>query len=106
MAVLLQAPTIAEVLRMDNRIVRAEALADYRLRLTYADGATYELDFSAEVARGGWFGELADPAMFAAVEVGERGRSIVWPNGYDNCADALRWDGELARRGLARADVE
>lgn len=90
---------------MDNRIVSVEALPGYRLRWAYADGEVYELDYGHLLTASDWTRELLDPALFAAVQVGACGASIEWPNGYDNCADALRLDGELARRGLTRADL-
>jgi hypothetical protein len=98
-------PAIADALKMDNRVVSIEPLSGYRFRVTYVDGETYELDWSEQLDASGWTGELKDPAVFNAVKIGEGGRWIEWPNGYDFCADALRWDGELARRGLKREDV-
>ena len=43
-----------------------------------------------EVLAGkGVFAPLADPAFFARVAVGRRGRSLEWPGELDFCADAL-----------------
>ncbi len=106
MSIQTQVPSIDQILQMDNAITRVEALPGYRIRLTYIDGETYELDYSEKLDKSDFIGQLRDPAVFNAVKLGEQGRWIEWPNGYDNCADALRWDGELARRGLTRADVQ
>lgn len=97
---------VKEVLQMDNRIVLVRANSeDYSVELTYADGESYVLDFSRKVQTNEWTRQMADPETFAAVKIGDLGYCIEWPTGYDCCADALRWDGELARRGLTRADV-
>jgi hypothetical protein len=37
----------------------------------------------------GVFAAFADPAFFVQVSVGERGRSLEWPEEIDLCADAL-----------------
>lgn len=37
----------------------------------------------------GVFAAFADPAFFAQVTVGDRGRSLEWPGEIDMCADAL-----------------
>ena len=51
------------------------------------------VDLGAVLAEGGVVRFLADPAAFAAVAVGERGRNLVWRdpegNGIDLCADTL-----------------
>ena len=105
MSIQTQVPTIDQILQLDNQITAVEALPGYRIRLTYIDGEVYELDYSVRLSKSDFIGQLRDPAVFNAVKLGKKGRWIEWPNGYDNCADALRWDGEMARRGLTRADV-
>jgi hypothetical protein len=50
------------------------------------------VDLSAMLAQGGVFEPLRDPARFATVEIGPRGRTLLWRVGedvVDLCADAL-----------------
>lgn len=105
---------------LDNIIT--EAMPDPRthsVTLVWANGATTVSRFDHLVGRG-VFAPLADPAVFAQVHVGERGRSLEWPGEIDFCADALWFEAhpedapqqssvkhvtevaaELARRGVA-----
>ena len=98
-------PSLEEVLNLDNTLTRVEALPEFIIRLTYKDGEVYELSFKALLARGGVMIPLRDPQLFAQVRIAEDGEAIEFPGEVDFCADALRWDGELARRGLTRADL-
>jgi hypothetical protein len=68
-----------------------EAVADPRthvVTLVCANEWAKVSDFDRVVGRG-VFATLADPAVFAQVRVGERGRSPEWPGEIDFCADAL-----------------
>src|SRR5688572_16931122 len=76
------------------RIVPAEAESGLVVRLTYADGAVVRFDVAPLIRQGGVYQHLADPAVFARVSVGERGRFIEWPGEIDFCADALCLDAE------------
>ncbi|MCC7476854.1 DUF2442 domain-containing protein [bacterium] len=105
MSTTVKAPTITDIWRMERKLIAVEGLAGFILRATYADGETYDIDFSGIVGTGGLTNALSDPDFFSQVKVGPFGDSAEWPNGYDNGSDTLRWDGELARRGLTRADV-
>jgi hypothetical protein len=59
-------------------------LQDYRLELTFADGATGVLDFSSWIiGQGGVFEPLVDKAYFAKASVNSDIGTIVWPNGAD-----------------------
>jgi len=98
-------PSIEEILALDNRIERVEALPEFILRIHYSDGAVYLLDFKPEIARGGVMSALSDPGVFERVRVTQDGEAIEFPGEVDFCADALRWDAELASRGLTRADA-
>jgi hypothetical protein len=67
-----------------------------RLLLRFDDDDRAELtdlvDLSAMLAQGGVFEPLRDPNRFIAVEIGPRGRSVVWHVGedvVDLSADAL-----------------
>jgi hypothetical protein len=60
----------------------------YSVRVTWANGETTINRFDHLVGKG-VFAAVADPAVFAQVRVGERGRSLEWPGEIDFCADAL-----------------
>ncbi len=70
-------------------IVAAEALPDHRLRLTFEDGISGEVDVAALVAFEGVFAPLADPAHFKAVSVDAESGTVVWPGGADLDPDML-----------------
>jgi Protein of unknown function (DUF2442) len=81
-----------------KRIRKVEPLPDFVLRLTFDDGWSGTVDFAPVIAKGGMFTFMGDPAAFATVQIGERGRSLLWidPKGeeVDFCADALRMQAE------------
>ena len=62
--------------------------AAYTVALRWANGAETVNSFRHLLNRG-VMKQLADPAFFARVSVGERGRPLVWPGEIDFCADAL-----------------
>jgi hypothetical protein len=77
---------------LDNVIVAAVAHpATYAVSLRWANGAETINSFRHLLPRG-VMKRLADPVYFARVVVGERGRSLVWPDEIDFCADALWFD--------------
>lgn len=78
---------------MFHVIERALVQPNQELVLYYSDGERVVVDFKPVIARGGVFARLADPAFFAQVAVGERGRYIEWPGSLDFCADALWKEG-------------
>lgn len=81
-----------------QRIRNVEALPDFVLRLTFEDGWSGTVDFAPIIAKGGIFAFMGDRTTFATVQIGEKGRSLVWidPEGeeVDFCADALRMQAE------------
>ena len=81
---------------LDNIITAAVPnAADRSVVLTWANGATTVSRFG-HLAGKGAFATLADPAVFARVRVGERGRSLAWPGAVDFCADALWFEAHPA----------
>src|SRR5437773_888614 len=98
-AVQLQTEVLGREIGPESRIASATVVGPHRLRLMYADGASFELDFQDEIEAGGVMTALADPAIFAAVKVVRRGRAIEFPGEIDFCADSLRLDGEALHRG-------
>lgn len=61
----------------------------YTVEVDWDDGRTATIDFAPTVAQGGVFAPMGDRAIFEQVAIGPRGRSLVWPNELDFCADAL-----------------
>ncbi len=71
-------------------IQRAEAISGNRLRLGWSDGSLVEIVLDSE--------GLCAQDEFAAVDVGDWGHSLVWPNGAELGADQL-WRLSLAAKG-------
>jgi Protein of unknown function (DUF2442) len=64
------------------RIVSAEPLGGYRLRIGFDDGSARKIDFEP-MLYGEVYGPLRDPAVFAAVDIDSEVHTLVWPNGAD-----------------------
>src|SRR5207245_2917524 len=74
---------------LDNVIVAAVPdPTAYTVALSWANGETTVSSFRHRFGRG-VLTALSDPAVFAKVRIGERGRSLEWPGEIDFCADAL-----------------
>lgn len=71
-------------------IEQINPLPDFFLELKYSDGGVVVADFKPIIAKGGVFAGLADPQFFSQVRLGERGRSVEWPDELDFCADSFR----------------
>ncbi len=79
------------------RILKVEALKDFKLRLVLTDGSVIERDISGLLV-GPIFDSIRnDPAAFAKVHV--EGGTVVWPNGADLCPDVLIWGGAPPEEG-------
>ncbi len=75
---------------MPARITTVDYLGDYRLRLTFVDGAAGDVDLRDWIVnRGGVFQPLEDPRVFQQVRVNPELETIAWPNGVDFCPDVL-----------------
>jgi hypothetical protein len=74
---------------MPWRVVHVEALADFRLRVTFLDGLTGIVDLSRLVRSpdAGVFAALADPARFAEVDLAYG--AVTWPSEVDLAPDAM-----------------
>jgi hypothetical protein len=78
---------------LKNRIESAVPVPEKRrVLLRWVGGAETSVDMAPLIACGGVFAVLSDPVLFAAVTVGPRGRSLVWPGELDLDADALWFD--------------
>jgi len=73
------------------RLVHVEALPAYRLRLTYADGQTWEIDLTDWIDATYSLRPLKDPALFAQARLGFGGLTVDWiADELDLGADNLR----------------
>lgn len=82
-----------------HRIKTVEPSGDFSLRLTYDDGCVVLADFSKLIQKGGVFATLGRRSFFGRVQVRNGGREVVWPGAIDFCADALRIQGTIQKRG-------
>ena len=86
----------------DNIIVAAVPdPTSFTVALTWANGERTTSSFRHLVGKG-VFAAFADPAIFAQVRVGERGRSLEWPGERDFCADALWFEAHPAEAAALR----
>jgi hypothetical protein len=76
---------------MFHRITSIEPNANnHTIALTYDDGLTVSVDFTEMLERG-IMKALKPPQVFNSVQIGNRGRSIIWREfDIDFCADSLR----------------
>ena len=81
-----------------NKIEELKILPEARLFIRYVDGVEFTVDLNPLISRGGIFERLKDPKYFVQVQIGPRGRSLVWPDDLDLCADALRlqWEDSIS----------
>ena len=88
----------------DNIIVAAVPdPKTYSVAVTWANGETTISGFRHLVGKG-VFAALTEPAVFAQVGVGERGRGLEWPGEIDFCADALWFEAHPAEAPQRSAD--
>lgn len=74
---------------MPWRVLTAEPLPDYRIRVRFLDGLEGVVDMAGLVrsSKAGVFADLADEARFQALSV-ELG-VVTWPDGQDLAPDAM-----------------
>jgi len=77
------------------RIEAVEVIGPASLHITWSTGERLDVDLSEPVKTLKALASLRDPAIFARVEVGEWGHSLVWSDEIDLGADRLY---ELRRR--------
>jgi hypothetical protein len=63
-------------------IVRVEVTGDYRLRVTFDDGAVRDVSLEGQLD-GPVFEPLRDPQLFGQVEVDPESGTVRWPTGAD-----------------------
>jgi hypothetical protein len=71
-------------------VVQLGVLEDYRLRLTFDDGLTGDVDLSNLLDAGPVFQPLRDPRFFAQVYIDPQTRTVAWPGGIDLDPEGLR----------------
>ncbi len=82
-------------------VTGVEVVAEYRLRLTFADGTVGDVDFAGRTWSG-VFEPLRDPEYFARVTVDAEAGTIAWPDGLDMAPEPLCAE---ARASLAHAST-
>jgi hypothetical protein len=64
--------------------------ANYTIKITYSDNVTVIAEFK-ELLEKGIMTSLKNPVVFNQVQIGHKGRSIIWKEqDIDFCADSLR----------------
>ncbi|HEX4720231.1 MAG TPA: DUF2442 domain-containing protein [Thermoleophilaceae bacterium] len=72
-------------------------VGDHRLRLSFADGTTGEVDFSGR-EWGGVLAPLRDATFFARVYVDAEAGTVAWPGGLDLAPEPLYQEARRAVR--------
>ena len=71
-------------------VTSVKHLGDYRLRLTFDDGVSKELDLWPYLEnKGGVFKKVKNKEFFSQVRIDPEAGTIVWPNGADWAPDVL-----------------
>ncbi len=76
-----------------RKIIVLEVLPEFRLKLTYANGKTIEINFESKIQKGTVTEPLLDREFFKQAKLASGGRAIEWPGGVDFCADSLWFEG-------------
>ena len=63
----------------------------YAVAIRYQGQQIIHADFKPLIEQGGVMAALREPAAFAAARIGPRGRSLVWGEDIEFCADGL-WE--------------
>ena len=78
------------------RIETVEVVGSAQLHITWNSGECFDVDLAEPISRHHALAPLRDPVVFARVQVGEWGHSLVWRDEIDLGAD------RLYERGLAQ----
>jgi hypothetical protein len=80
-----------------NRVKTFEFLGGYRMRVTFRDDYTSEVDLESLFAnpKGPLTEPFRDQSFFQKAFLDEG--TLAWPNGYDICSDVLRFYCEQGR---------
>ena len=74
---------------MFPRVTAVRHVSDYVLHLSFADGASGEVDLADELDAG-VFLPLRDPAVFRQGRLDPATHTVVWPTGADFAPEFLR----------------
>lgn len=85
-----------------TRMAGVRSAGEYALHIRWISGATYTVDLRKLVFGLKGLHPLRDRAVFARVEVGEGGHSVMWPGDLGVGADRL-WTLSLEQNGRADA---
>ena len=66
---------------MNYDVSHAEYMADYRLKVSFSDGASGEVDFLPFIEKGGVFDVLRDIELFRKFSVDPDWNTITWQKG-------------------------
>ncbi|OGU17703.1 MAG: hypothetical protein A2X61_04345 [Ignavibacteria bacterium GWB2_35_12] len=70
-------------------ITKVKPLNDFRVKIEFNDGSSYILDITPYFKPDSIFNNLKDKNTFEKVEIRDDGRSLVFPEEIDLCADSL-----------------
>ena len=85
---------------MNPRISRVQAVAEYRLLVTFTNGETGVFD-CRPLLEFGVFRELQEEAYFRQARV--EGGTVVWPHEQDICPDTLYLECDKSAEKIERA---
>jgi hypothetical protein len=71
------------------RIVEAQYISGFKVRIRFSDGVEGDIDLSQELS-GPIFAPLRNVEEFKRVSLHPELRTLVWPNGADLAAEFLR----------------
>jgi hypothetical protein len=74
---------------MSTRVISANYVSGYTVRVRFEDGAEGDIDLGPELY-GEVFEPLKSPEYFKLLRVHPELRTIVWPNGADFAPEFLR----------------
>jgi hypothetical protein len=72
-----------------HKINKIERLNDYNLELFFNDNTKLLFDLSPYFHKDSVFNQLMDKQLFNQVQISDDGRSLIFPNELDFCADSL-----------------
>jgi len=79
---------------MQPRILKVTVLTNQRLNLLYSNSESVVVDLGRVIRVGNLAAALADESFIRKVKISHGGGALLWPNGLEFCADALRMQGE------------
>jgi hypothetical protein len=85
------------------RVTGVQPLDEYRLRVTFDDGAVRDVDCSF-LLRGTLGEALRELDYFRQARVDDEARTVIWPNGLDPAPELLYDLGETAAAEHTLAD--